>query len=685
MESNREDNTEKDKQYGIHKIYRFSNEIKSSNQDICILDDKKHFINLEKITVATVVKLEFTTNNCFVLLSNGKVYSKGRKMCIGRECQSEKTKEFGEIYFPLNKSDEGKDGNIKIFNISAGDEHVLALDSNHTVWGWGKNDNRQILHNNTKDEIEKPVRITLPSGTKVYQVYALYKSSLVVCEDNKIYMWGSVAEGFLGDLKQKGDYVYDAKCPNVKMITDRIHEVMNKSPENFTENFINSRKLLNTKYNKTLEDNQQKSKRIDDLKNQIKNVEKEIEKRNEQNSKKIDLLSKALNENNEKKIKILRDLLTNYESELKEIAKRKDECRKQLINIEEEIKQKTYDLDSSNSQIEKVEDEIEKYSNEMTSLESQRTHETTKYKEYNEKKTNRNNFRIYRESLINNIQVIIHFLEEKQKEKKEITLKIKQETDRENQILTSRYTVEDMIMVVQESSLNIAEQENKKKNASDHTEKTDFLDLFDLSNKLDNASFIELDKKFPYKLISDILEHSEQELKKVEKKRNEKTSIMPESKKANLKILLDMIETKINLIREQNSMIENLSNIFKNLENEIKTRFPLEINKNTQSSFKETDIAYYSNSEFIFKDILKKSLDDAYKTGKSRYEEQDIEAKEAMLKDENKYIQEKKLEISKIQERNKMFSNFRTNIDFDELKSINENIDKSASSFEWGL
>jgi len=65
----------------------------------------------------------------------------------------------------MEDSDEGNEGsgNLSIYNISAGFDHVLALDEKNIVWGWGGNKENQIIHasQTKKDYYKKPVPIAV--------------------------------------------------------------------------------------------------------------------------------------------------------------------------------------------------------------------------------------------------------------------------------------------------------------------------------------------------------------------------------------------------------------------------------------------------------------------------------------------------------------------------------------------
>lgn len=69
-------------------------------------------------------------------------------------------KKFDVVEFTTTDNDEAFQ-NITIYNIAAGDEHVLALDYHYNVWAWGKNKYNQISPKIKEETIRKPIKVTL--------------------------------------------------------------------------------------------------------------------------------------------------------------------------------------------------------------------------------------------------------------------------------------------------------------------------------------------------------------------------------------------------------------------------------------------------------------------------------------------------------------------------------------------
>jgi hypothetical protein len=112
-------------------------------------DLEKNALNLvyQCFSGPRIVKAEFTITAIFLLfciesvnLADGKLMAQGKDFGFVKEVNGKKTKEFEEIKFRVTD----RDINVTIVSIAAGDEHVIALDFERNVWGWGNNKNKQI-------------------------------------------------------------------------------------------------------------------------------------------------------------------------------------------------------------------------------------------------------------------------------------------------------------------------------------------------------------------------------------------------------------------------------------------------------------------------------------------------------------------------------------------------------------
>jgi alpha-tubulin suppressor-like RCC1 family protein len=86
----------------------------------------------------------------------------------------------------------------KFTQVSAGNFHSLAVDSNGNSFGWGNNSNGQ-LGNTTTANSDAPLLVTVPSGVTFTQMSAGGTHSLAVGSDGKAYAWGDNTYGQLGN------------------------------------------------------------------------------------------------------------------------------------------------------------------------------------------------------------------------------------------------------------------------------------------------------------------------------------------------------------------------------------------------------------------------------------------------------------------------------------------------------
>lgn len=85
----------------------------------------------------------------------------------------------------------------KIHKIAAGVEHALAIKEDGSVWSWGSNDRGQLGLGNTTDS-NVPARIALPAGTVIDEV-AAGNHSLAIQSNGSLWAWGKNDMGQLGD------------------------------------------------------------------------------------------------------------------------------------------------------------------------------------------------------------------------------------------------------------------------------------------------------------------------------------------------------------------------------------------------------------------------------------------------------------------------------------------------------
>lgn len=145
--------------YGIKRIIRFG---KIDENDVKNENESEELKALELETGASIIKIETLVSTRVVLLckikiffyfllntiniANGELYSKGISF-IGRakeESEKNNLPKFVKVkFFEKDKLDQ-REIDVIVLNISTGKNHLLAIDSDSAVWGWGSNLKCQI-------------------------------------------------------------------------------------------------------------------------------------------------------------------------------------------------------------------------------------------------------------------------------------------------------------------------------------------------------------------------------------------------------------------------------------------------------------------------------------------------------------------------------------------------------------
>jgi hypothetical protein len=85
-----------------------------------------------------------------------------------------------------------------VVKISAGDGHVLALKSDHSVWAWGFNEFGQLGNGSTTNS-SRPVQVSFPAGVQLVSVSAGLAHSMALDSDGNLWAWGHNGDGELGN------------------------------------------------------------------------------------------------------------------------------------------------------------------------------------------------------------------------------------------------------------------------------------------------------------------------------------------------------------------------------------------------------------------------------------------------------------------------------------------------------
>ncbi|KAF9590692.1 hypothetical protein IFM89_036215 [Coptis chinensis] len=141
--------------------------------------------------VGCVVQIAAGPSYTLAVMDDGTVYSfgSGTNFCLGHGEQ------HNELQPRAIQSFKRK--NIHVVRVSAGDEHVVALDSNGYVYTWGKGYCGALGHG---DEIDKttPALLSSIKGLLVVQVCARKRKTFVLMDNGSVFAFGWMAFGGLG-------------------------------------------------------------------------------------------------------------------------------------------------------------------------------------------------------------------------------------------------------------------------------------------------------------------------------------------------------------------------------------------------------------------------------------------------------------------------------------------------------
>ena len=162
MEESGSDKVSQKPKYGIKRITKLK--FHKDREDDLIKSNEMYYCHHGSL----IVKVEFTLDSIFllfcnidVILGNGKLMAKGKKDWGKiKEIKGRKIKEFEEIKL---KMDNDNNENIMIVNIAAGDNHVILLDIQRNIWGYGCNKYKQINPNLQDSFIKTFELISIPN------------------------------------------------------------------------------------------------------------------------------------------------------------------------------------------------------------------------------------------------------------------------------------------------------------------------------------------------------------------------------------------------------------------------------------------------------------------------------------------------------------------------------------------
>lgn len=141
--------------------------------------------------VGSVVQISAGPQYALAVMGDGMMYSfgSGTNFCLGHGEQHTELQPRPILKF--------KRQGIHVVRVSAGDEHVVALDSNGYVYTWGKGYCGALGHGDENDKTTPECLINLKGNLGV-QVCASKRKSFVLVDDGSVYGFGWMGFGSLG-------------------------------------------------------------------------------------------------------------------------------------------------------------------------------------------------------------------------------------------------------------------------------------------------------------------------------------------------------------------------------------------------------------------------------------------------------------------------------------------------------
>ena len=635
--------------YGLKSLFKYQTLKPADNKFHEINSNKKMiFDNNDILKKSSIIKIDFTTANTFLLFSDGELYSKGKGDSLGRKREiNEENKIMKEVTFSLNSL--GK--KIIINDICCGNNHVLALTNDNQVYGWGENIYHQVSPRRNEKYIEIPIIVNITPYMKIFLLLADKNSSFAIGENNKIITWGEInKKGFSINGTKESDN--SSEFIRHDDVTKLVFESMFKDTSNYTDAFIASRKLLNSKYNNQYNENEENKNKINNLIEQRKKLKDEYDKRKKENENSGNNEYKS----NDKRIVTLQDLIKKLDMKMSKFSKIKDKLRKEVSRMDEEITEQNSDIFKNNKLIEEVEKDIENKYNEIVinkennyennknksknnsekiSISSKENKKENNKKNNNEQNDNDNEYKeeiqkqiknkeIFKESLNKNLEFISSSLEIKEYERNKLLQEIDKVTEKENAILKERYILDDIIHLYKENRMkkynfdlsNLENQNNKKNGIILQKVNEVYTELMKLNKILDKNTIDYLNAIKPYSTLDDLLLESNKELIIVKDFLENINTQQGETIKNELKIIFELINEKINLMEQQNKMIRIFYTLLNNLkENDVRNYFQeIETKEEVTDDDPNTLIIdeYKNEKYYIYKNIIINLLKETY-------------------------------------------------------------------------
>ncbi|MCQ2820152.1 MAG: hypothetical protein MJ252_23035 [archaeon] len=594
-----------EKEFGYQHITKYTTpDSKSILVNSSSLNQKELF-RMEDNYKKGIAKLEVTENNVILLIMDGQVYAKGKGECIGRERKKKKT--FLETLEKENEPEpEEKDPNasnfdkvifstiemgehIPIRDISAGRNHVLALDSFLTVWGWGQNNHRQVLPGEQENYIWTPKIIELGTSSKVSRIFARGDSSFAVFQKNKIISWGAInlKKSSTGD-EREGVTGFAQYGETNKIIED----VMIRDTTDLTDNYIEQKKIIHkcsAEMDKIFKRRFQKEK----LESMIKELQEEKKKIAYQEKLFQSIMKRRTKD---KKVLYLDEIQNELQEKIDKIEEEKNKIRSELTGVNSEISELKKEVTKNKDLVEEMDSQIQTLENvknktiEDMKNDGDLTRTELKLKSLTERGENPaeliesdinqqiSNKDVFKIGLENTKKSSASTLEVK--EKRQSVLLENQEglLSEECEYLKTISVLRDIQQLINESKIpqnllnkDIGIETKNKDSMSENKELVNV--LLGYNKELTENSFLNLVLKRPEAFIQEILIKSTEKVFDVTDSVKKVKAALSEIAKQDFKLLFALITSKCNLIEEQNNLIKIIYELLSTLDLEYIQEF----------------------------------------------------------------------------------------------------------------
>lgn len=570
----------KNETIGIYKIYHLKGNKKNEN------------ILLPYLSIDTtqnknnIISIVDTLSNLYFLTSNGYIASYSKSSIS---------------FIPFNYNTKF------IYSISTGDNHIIALDNNYDLWGWGDNTYHQSAPELNQNYIDAPVQIEIKE--QLSQVFAVKNSSMVIGNDNTVILWGSVLEHFVNiEIDNTKDEKYESSLVKRNDIQTKINGM--KYDSDYSRRVFEQIYYYKTNLNKIIKDNNLLLDQKDEIEDKIYSITDRLKQDEKKNwNSYIDISSDS-------KTKLINITISETNTKIAKNIQKKEETLKDIITTENEIEELT-------KEIKRNEDEYTKLSNEEIELNRLKDEATLK-KNYKEK-----------EEFLNKLYAITINKDTVNQVTKANSVKVDLKTKHLNSLLkyyekkkkkflklnTSLFTLQDILKLLQyrtaQEQRRIANENNPKEEDESQKETELLKELLDINTRIDSSSYLALNTKYPYQTINEIITQSNILLESIQSKFETFQNNISSSFKEKLKLISDFLHKKISIIIQQNKMILTLETYLSSFNKEvIYANFPNRIkSKDINLHCGNSDIDFYdfsNNIDYIYKEIITEFIKETF-------------------------------------------------------------------------